>query len=60
MCIINVSSMNLSFENHCVSNSPSKLDQWSKPRPAAKLVLLLARRSPLMLKERVGGVCHLI
>ena len=55
MCIINVSSMNLSFENHCVSNSPSKLDQWSKPRPAAKLVLLLARRSPLMLKERGGG-----
>ena len=47
--------MNLSFENHCVSNSPSKIDQWSKPRPAAKLVLLLARRSPLMLKERVGG-----
>ena len=43
-CLINVSSMNLSFENHCVSNSPSKLDQWSKPRPAAKLVLLLARR----------------
>ena len=47
--------MNLSFENHCVSNSPSKIDQWSKPRPAAKLVLLLARRSPLMLKERAGG-----
>ena len=36
-------------------NSPSKIDQWSKPRPAAKLVLLLARRSPLMLKERAGG-----
>ena len=35
--------------------SPSKIDQWSKPRPAAKLVLLLARRSPLMLKERAGG-----
>ena len=35
--------------------SSSKLDQWSKPRPAAKLVLLLARRSPLTLKERVGG-----
>ena len=47
--------MNLSFENHCVSNSPSKIDQWSKPRPAAKLVLLLARRSPLMLKERAEG-----
>ena len=46
---------NLSFENHCVSNSPSKLDQWSKPRPAAKLVLLLARRSPLTLKERGRG-----
>ena len=47
--------MNLSFENHCVNSSPSKIDQWSKPRPAAKLVLLLARRSPLMLKERAGG-----
>ena len=53
--MINVSSMNLSFENHCVSNSPSKLDQWGKPRSAPNLVLLLARRSPFMLKERVGG-----
>ena len=36
-------------------NSPSKIDQWCKPKPAAKLVLALVRRSPLMLKERVGG-----
>ena len=33
-------------------NSPSKIDQWCKPKPAAKLVLALVRRSPLMLKER--------
>ena len=32
-------------------NSPSKIDQWCKPKPAAKLVLALVRRSPLMLKE---------
>ena len=37
-------------------NSPSKIGQWCKPKPAAKLVLTLVRRSPLMLKERVGGV----
>ena len=36
-------------------NSPSKIDQWCKPKPAAKLVLALVRRSPLMLKERAGG-----
>ena len=30
-------------------NSPSKIDQWCKPKPAAKLVLALVRRSPLML-----------
>ncbi len=36
-------------------SSPSKIDQWCKPKPAAKLVLTLVRRSPLMLKERVGG-----
>ena len=34
---------------------PSKIDQWCKPKPAAKLVLALVRRSPLMLKERVRG-----
>ena len=34
-------------------SSPSKIDQWCKPKPAAKLVLTLVRRSPLMLKERV-------
>ena len=34
-------------------NSPSKIDQWCKPKPAAKLVLALVRRSPLMLKERM-------
>ena len=39
----------------CRSNSPSKIDQWCKPKPAAKLVLALVRRSPLMLKERAGG-----
>ena len=54
-----VSSMNLLFDNHRISNSPSKIDQWCKPKPAAKLVLALVRRSPLMLKERlkerVGG-----
>ncbi len=44
--------MNLLFDNNCVSNSPSKIDQWCKPKPAAKLVLALVRRSPLMLKER--------
>ena len=32
-----------------------KIDQWCKPKPAAKLVLALVRRSPLMLKERAGG-----
>ena len=42
--------MNLLFDNNCVSNSPSKIDQWCKPKPAAKLVLALVRRSPLMLK----------
>ena len=47
--------MNLLFDNNCVSNSPSKIDQWCKPKPAAKLVLALVRRSPLMLKERVRG-----
>ena len=36
-------------------NSPSKIDQWRKPKPAAKLVLALVRRSPLMLKEGAGG-----
>ena len=36
-------------------SSPSKIDQWCKPKPAAKLVLALVRRSPLMLKERAGG-----
>ena len=41
--------MNLLFDNNCVSNSPSKIDQWCKPKPAAKLVLALVRRSPLML-----------
>ena len=45
--------MNLLFDNNCVSNSPSKIDQWCKPKPAAKLVLALVRRSPLMLKERL-------
>ena len=50
-----VSSMNLLFDNHRINNSPSKIDQWCKPKPAAKLVLALVRRSPLMLKERVGG-----
>ena len=45
--------MNLLFDNNCVSNSPSKIDQWCKPKPAAKLVLALVRRSPLMLKERM-------
>ncbi len=45
--------MNLLFDNNCVSNSPSKIDQWCKPKPAAKLVLALVRRSPLMLKELV-------
>ena len=39
----------------CFRNSPSKIDQWCKPKPAAKLVLALVRRSPLMLKERAGG-----
>ena len=47
--------MNLLFDNNCVSNSPSKIDQWCKPKPAAKLVLAFVRRSPLMLKERVRG-----
>ena len=37
-------------------NSPSKIDQWCKPKPAAKLVLALVRRSPLMLKERCFGI----
>ncbi len=27
-------------------SSPSKIDQWCKPKPAAKLVLTLVRRSP--------------
>ncbi len=31
-------------------SSPSKIDQWCKPKPAAKLVLTLVRRSPLILK----------
>ena len=43
-------------------SSPSKIDQWCKPKPAAKLVLTLVRRSPLMLKERVNKYhlshCH--
>ena len=37
-------------------SSPSKIDQWCKPKPAAKLVLTLVRRSPLMLKERVKQI----
>ena len=36
-------------------SSPSKIDQWCKPKPAAKLVLTLVRRGPLMLKERAVG-----
>ncbi len=39
-------------------NSPSKIDQWCKPKPAAKLVLALVRRSPLMLKERETHYDH--
>ncbi len=34
-------------------SSPSKIDQWCKPKPAAKLVLTLVRRSPLI-AERAG------
>ena len=38
-------------------SSPSKIDQWCKPKPAAKPVLPLVRRSPLTLEERdKGGV----
>ena len=40
--------------------SPSKIDQWCKPKPAAKLVLAVVRRSPLTLKERAGGSMILI
>ena len=40
-------------------SSPSKIDQWCKPKPAAKLVLTLVRRSPLMLKEREPNKYHL-
>ena len=41
-------------------SSPSKIDQWCKPKPAAKLVLTLVRRSPLMLKERAKLVLTLV
>ena len=38
-----------------MASSPSKIDQWCKPKPAAKPVLPLVRRSPLTLEERAGG-----
>ena len=47
--------MTLQRARYNVANSPSKIDQWCKPKPTAKLVLTLVRRSPLMLKERAGG-----
>ena len=40
-------------------NSPSKIDQWCKPKPAAKLVLALVRRSPLMLIKKGNNDSYL-
>ncbi len=45
--------MKLFVDNHYVSNSPSKLDQWCEPNAELELALVMLRRSPLTLKERV-------
>ena len=42
---LNVSSMNLSFENHCISNSPSKLEGVGGSMSPHLIVIILLSRS---------------